>query len=35
MCMVERGLRVSLNPLALTLRLDGRQLRALPLGQDI
>lgn len=35
MGMVECGLRVSLNPLAPTLRLDGRQLRALPFGQDI
>ena len=33
-CMVERGLGVSLIPLASTLRLDGRRLRLLPLGTD-
>jgi DNA-binding transcriptional LysR family regulator len=34
-CMVERGLGVSLIPQASTLRLDGRRLRRLALGGDI
>ncbi len=33
-CMVERGLGVALIPLASTLRLDGRPLRRLALGND-